>query len=486
MQINFVTGKEREAAPSSIHQRASEAQAALDARMRGEPDPTAAKEQPWWYLVLAALFLFGVGLLAAMASNGKGIAIVCGVAGLVVLFAANKVRLKQDATARATRTGTSTFAAERPVQLPFWIAVLISVIPLGIAVQDLRGEKNWGSALMIGAFGVLFLAGGFGGMLQQRQTRRVARKMATASTGMPLPPAASVTPDPGLPRLAPPARVEMIVSASLPPAVLSNNLPTPGCNVAGYPPVSILYLYNFYSHETLTTKMDGSWCRYGPVFFLGSPSDLGAGHTFVRDIEKLAETELIKSPAVFDARFDSASCDLLSAGDARLKSYLHYTGGWPQHGFLCTDASWRHGVERLFAVAEFVIMDASEYSLERGGLNWEIKQLINKVDATSLLVLADDTADLPALKTAFENAWGQMRSDSPNNRRDAGSIRIVVYPGDSKVRSAERDQLAPNPPPDPTGRIAKMNIVKRQLLGGAYVRACEHDRAMALLLTNRG
>jgi hypothetical protein len=47
-----------------------------------------------------------------------------------------------------------------------------------------------------------------------------------------------------------------------------------------------------------------------------------------------------------------------------------------------------------------------------------------------------DTADLDALKNAFENAWTQMRSDGPNNRRDPGPVRIVVYPGESEARSA--------------------------------------------------
>ena len=112
-------------------------------------------------------------------------------------------------------------------------------------------------------------------------------------------------------------------------------------------------------------------------------------------------------------------------------------------------------------------------------MNWEIGQLINRVDATNLLVLADDTADLGALKTAFENAWGQMRSDSPNNRREAGPIRIVVYPSESKARSAEQHALARGSPP-----VAATSLVTR--LTGAYARACEHDRAMALLLVNRG
>ena len=461
---------------------AAEAQAALDARMKGEPDPTAPKEQPWWYLLLVALVLFGFGALAAMASIGM--AIVCGVAGLVALLCANQIRQKQIAAAQAERTGASAFAAKQPVQIPFWIVMLISVVPLGMAVQDYRGGSS-GSAFITGAFGLLFLGGGLMGMLQQRQTRKVAGVMAVAVTGVRASPVESPRPDSGLQRLAPPARVEMIASRTLPPAVLPNDSPTPDCNVAGRPPISILYLYNFYSNDSLVTRMDGSWCRYGPVFFLGSPSDLGSGHTFARDIEKLATTELITSPAAFDARFDSASRELLPAGDPGLKSYPHYTGGWPQHRFLCTDASWRHGVERLFAAAAVVIMDASDYLLERGGLNWEIEQLVNRIDASNVLVLADDTADLAALKTAFENAWTQMRSDSPNNRGDAGPIRIVVYPGESKARSAEQDELAPGPPPDPTGRIAKLNIVMRQLLAGAYVRACEHDRAMALLLAGR-
>ena len=393
------------------------------------------------------------------------------------------MRLKKVAVARGESSGPAAFAPKQPIQMPFWIMPLIAMIPLGMAVEDYQNGSS-GSALITGAFGLLFLAGGVVGMLQQHQARRVAGVMA-AMTESPASPAESPAPDPGLPRLAPPARVEMITSRTLPPAVLPNELPTPDCNVAGRPPVSILYLYNFYSNDTLVTKMDGSWCRYGPVFFLGSPSDLGSGHTFARDIEKLAETELIASPASFDARFDSASRDLLPVGDAGLKSYPHYTGGWPQHRFLCTDASWRHGVERLFAAADVVIMDASDYLLERGGLNWEIEQVVNRVDATNLLVLADDTADLVALKTAFEDAWTRMRSDSPNNRPNASPVRIVVYPGESKARGAEQDELASAPPPDPTGRIAKMNMVMRQLLAGAYVRACEHDRAMALLLAGR-
>ena len=179
---------------------------------------------------------------------------------------------------------------------------------------------------------------------------------------------------------------------------------------------------------------------------------------FALDIGKLAQTELITSPAGFDARFASASRELLPAGDAALKSYPHFTGGWPQQRFLCTDASWRHGVERLFAAADVVIVDASDYLLERGGLNWEIEQLLHRIDITNLLVLADDEADLGALRQAFKNAWTNMRADSPNNSLDAGPIRIVVYPGETKARSAEQDELAPGPTPDPTGRLAQRNV----------------------------
>ena len=51
-----------------------------------------------------------------------GSAIVCGIAGLVALFLANKMRLKQ-AAARAKGAGALTFAAKQPIQMPYWIAV---------------------------------------------------------------------------------------------------------------------------------------------------------------------------------------------------------------------------------------------------------------------------------------------------------------------------------------------------------------------------
>jgi len=155
------------------------------------------------------------------------------------------MRLKQGAAAKAKRTGAFSFAAKRPVQMPAWIIVLISVVPLGMAVQDFRESRQ--PPFMTGTVGLLFLAAGLLGMLQQRQTRRVAGVMATAPTGTPVPPSASGTPNPGRPRLAPPARVEMIASATLQPPTALANIPTPSCNVAGFPPISILYLYNFYS-----------------------------------------------------------------------------------------------------------------------------------------------------------------------------------------------------------------------------------------------
>ena len=142
----------------------------------GEPDKATARDQPWWYLLLAALFLFGFGGLTATASVGT--AIGCGIAGFVALFCANQIWRKQVAAARAARTGTSAFAAKRPPQLPYWIVPVISLLPLGAAVEYGR-DGAWFSAFLAGGFGALMLLVGFSGMLQQRQARRVARIMAT-------------------------------------------------------------------------------------------------------------------------------------------------------------------------------------------------------------------------------------------------------------------------------------------------------------------
>jgi len=351
-------------------------------------------------------------------------------------------------------------------------AIALGLVLIGILVAaSLAGTVANGKIWQGGALGVALVPFGLIGLRRVGQAKKVAAAMATsgnspADEAVAAAISARTTKAPGI-------DVKMIASAMLDPAIGHDDL-APDRNAAGRAPISILYLYNFYSELALARKDAGGWQRYGTVFHLGSPNDIATKHLFAHDISTIARAKLVAGPADFDARFAAASCDFLAPGDDELDGYAKVTGGWPRHTFLCTDASWQHGVERLYAAVDVVIIDASDYAPARSGLNWEIQKIVDHVDADRLLVLSDTDADLVALRNSFQAAWHMMAAGSPNDREDSGSIRIIVYPRDDRIRAAEDRAFADRFSGDATGGLRVSD-------GSMRLYAAEQDRLMSLL-----
>jgi hypothetical protein len=226
----------------------------------------------------------------------------------------------------------------------------------------------------------------------------------------------------------------------------------------------------------------GSWRRFGPVYFLGSPGDFSYGHTFDRAISDSVGAAILATPEAFDARLAQARDDVLAPGDLDLKDVTHLSGGYGQHLFLCTDGSWRHGVGRLLDRADLVLLDASGYDGQRAGLNWEIGQVIDRVAMDHVVVLVDERTDQAALCAAFRAAWPAMDSGSPNNRAGAGPVRWVMLQS-SEERKASREQPTALPPEaDPGGLYPGLNFLQKALVAGHYRDALVDDRVFGLFL----
>jgi hypothetical protein len=253
-------------------------------------------------------------------------------------------------------------------------------------------------------------------------------------------------------------------------------------NIIGLPPRRILYLYNFFSSESLMQKVKGNWRRFGPVYFLGSPADFSYSHSFDGHVSETVGSTILATPESFDARLDAASETVLPPGDKSLTDVSHLSGGYPQHLFLCNDGSWQHGVERLFAHADVVMLDACDYDAERAGLNWEIGYLVNGKAIRNVVVLIDKTTDQSALCKAFREAWESMDGASPNNGPDPGPVRWVLLESPSD-RAPSKDQADTLPAEaDPSGLYPKLNPLLRRLVVGHYQDALIEDRIFGLLI----
>jgi hypothetical protein len=374
---------------------------------------------------------------------------------------------------------------------PAWLGLVIGVgvvALLGMVSATSLVSGHAGAAVVTGLFGTLFALVLIGGGIQARRTRHAAAIMHESALALApaavlaTSPAASPPPAeaPATAASAPPIRIDVYLQrelASLPrpyQAPVSAN-----ANIVGLPPVRILYLYNFFSDDSLERKLDGDLRRFGPVYYLGSPRDFGVARG---DLAAKVKASLLATPKAFDARLAEVSEAPLPPGDKDLHSSSHLSGGYPDHLFLCNDESWRHAVSTLFERADVVMVDASGYDAARGGLNWEFGQLVDRVPTDRFIVLLDAAADQQALCAAFRSAWAGMRAGSPNDRPDAGPVRWVIHePLDARGLST----VAPvRPPPevDPAGVYRKANVAMRFLFDVKYGRALEDDRIFGLFL----
>jgi hypothetical protein len=344
------------------------------------------------------------------------------------------------------------------------------------------------AAAITGLFGVIFAAVLVGGAVQAQRTRRAAAVMhesaaslAPVALSASVPAAAASVDAARQPALhAAPIRIEVWLQRELPPLTRPYRAPVSAeANILGLPPVRILYLYNFFSSESLERKMDGDLRRFGPVYYLGSPGDFAvAGGR----IDETVKASILPTPELFDQRLAQAAETPLAPGDKDLKSSSHFSGGFPAHLFLCNDESWRHAVSALFDRADVVFVDACGYDAQRGGLNWEFGQLIDRVGADRFVVLLDTDTDQVALCAAFRSAWGAMRAGSPNDRPDAAPVRWVIHEPLDENGMSTAPVVSPPPEVDPMGLFKKANFVLQPLYAAKYGRALQDDLIFGLFL----
>ena len=194
--------------------------------------------------------------------------------------------------------------------------IMMGTVALGLILLAWQSFSNEGgfSALAIGTFALLWTAAFVMMEVRARQDRKIAAFMRKQATLAAADAAQQVTAEErDAARCAPPMRLDIYLQGEL--QELPHGYLTPvgaDRNIIGLPPRRILYLYNFFSSETLARKVKGSWRRFGPVYYLGSPGDISFGHTFDVAIGDKVAAALLATPEAFDTRLAQARDDVLA------------------------------------------------------------------------------------------------------------------------------------------------------------------------------
>ena len=209
--------------------------------------------------------------------------------------------------------------------------------------------------------------------------------------------------------------------------MLNQNL-TEEKNIFNHKPLRIFYFFNFYSYGSLINKTNGGFQRHGTVFFLGSPQDISFTKFWnMFSIKKIVRRLLLTTPEKLSAAMDKVSEKPLPPKTKGLMTENYFTGAYPSNVFYCTDAIWQQCVALLFAKTDVSIIDASDYTSERAGLQWEIGQIINHIATEDFVVLINSKTDLVALGESFKKSWKEMDAASPNNRQNPAPVRFVFH-----------------------------------------------------------
>ena len=234
-------------------------------------------------------------------------------------------------------------------------------------------------------------------------------------------------------------------------------------NIFNMAPLPIFYFFNFYSTRSLLNKTSGGFQRHGPVFYLGSPADIGFSKLWqMFSITKIMKKLLLTSPEQLHESIDKSSMTPLPPKTKGLLAENYLTGAYPSNTFYCTDLIWQQCVSILFSKTKFAIIDACDYTSERAGLQWEIGQIINHIATNRFVVFINAKTDINALGSSFRKCWNEMNADSPNNIEKPFPLRFIF----SQLPDRKRDN----------------NFHKNILMDQYHEEALSNDNVVNMLL----
>jgi hypothetical protein len=201
--------------------------------------------------------------------------------------------------------------------------------------------------------------------------------------------------------------------------------------------------------EQLMTLVGSRWRYTGSIQLIGA-TDLAAStlepHEFLDFVRGKLANRYINGPARLEQQLEEM--DLMPDADGRFRI----------NEFLCHDDTWRMTLSRLVASSDAVLMDLRGFSPTNQGCVFELRELVNVVPLTRVILIVDGTTDVDFLQEVLQHAWADMDAVSPN--RHLQPARVTAYRltrDDRRGAAALITGLARAAAPAPAGELAPGN-----------------------------
>lgn len=192
-------------------------------------------------------------------------------------------------------------------------------------------------------------------------------------------------------------------------------------NVAGLPPMGIVYLRVFANEARERNFVRGAWREFGYVRLLRgaaavAPATLRQWH---RNSE--LRKAFISSDRQLSGALAGVAQEPLAPGPRRIDTIAGSSvavydrfGSFPEQSLLVHGTYWQRALDTLLSGADLVVLDLSGYRRRNRGTGYELQRLVDTVPAERVLLLADPWSNKRFLRREIEQAWGRMAAGSPN------------------------------------------------------------------------
>jgi hypothetical protein len=200
--------------------------------------------------------------------------------------------------------------------------------------------------------------------------------------------------------------------------------------------VRMLYLWVF--DERTNDGLIERWRNVGPVQLLRGGGALGGVRT-------LAATVTGRIGDLIEETADEVESRLAGF------EYERTDGGrFAVNTILCSDGTWQVALNELIASTDVVQMDLGGFDEDNQGCAHELGLLVDRVPLERVLLVLDDSTDVPLLRRVLEESWSRMDEASPNRDPGRGPLTAVkapivgLPPGSTRefAEHVERQELA--------------------------------------------
>ena len=167
--------------------------------------------------------------------------------------------------------------------------------------------------------------------------------------------------------------------------------------------------------QQLLDDLGQRWRYIGPIQLIGGP-DLADSTIEPHEFLEFLNGRLTRSFIANRSRLESR----LSASPTRPDP----DGLFRIDDFFCHDDTWRLTVTQLARAADAVVMDLRGFTSANWGCIFEIEHLAVAVPLQRVVLLVNDSTDIPFLKQVLRRAWSTPHV-SPNAAVGGNSLRIL-------------------------------------------------------------